>query len=584
MSTFKNVRLTRRKFIKASTTTTLGFAFLPISLCSQKSSVIDVLKTEQLSTILKRKFGDFDFEVTTMGLGGQAALQLTPPGFDPAAIIIKAIKLGINYFDTSNTYGSSQKHYSNAFKELNLIPGKSGYDENLRKSIWLTSKTKMKWGKPGYPERPNVSNSSNGANVKCAVDDLKRSLSQVFGDDKGGYPEGSYLDMMLMHSINSIETNDVLLEGLETPLDPNGNFGALVALRDYRDGTNLTGMNPKNEKLVRHIGFSGHSSPPVMMDLIQRDEFGILEGLLVAINPNDKIKYSMQHNVIPVASAKGMGIIGMKVFADAALYHKEPRWSSSTADLFLEIGTSELPSKSLIEYTLTTPGVHSAIIGIGHIDEDPQKCQLVQNFTGAQITPDGMSETERKEIEELTKTLKPKSNYFQLSKVGLTKPQNLRNEGNVVVWDNAFAGDAPIIAYEIFINNKKVGEVEHQPQTFKSAPFTFEFELKPGDKVEVASVDKNGARATGLLDLKLTTTVLIAEDQIKLYPNPVKNELFISGIAAANSLISIYNAVGKKLEERNANGTHVKFDVSNFGKGLYFARFSDGSSRKFVKQ
>jgi hypothetical protein len=28
-------------------------------------------------------------------------------------------------------------------------------------------------------------------------------------------------------------------KGLETPLNLNENFGALIALRDYRDGTNI---------------------------------------------------------------------------------------------------------------------------------------------------------------------------------------------------------------------------------------------------------------------------------------------------------------------------------------------------------
>ena len=62
-------------------------------------------------------------------------------------------------------------------------------------------------------------------------------------------------------------------------------------------------MNPKKEKLIKHVGFSGHVNPPAMVDMIQFDEFGILEGMLVAINANDKTKYNIQHNVIPVASA-----------------------------------------------------------------------------------------------------------------------------------------------------------------------------------------------------------------------------------------------------------------------------------------
>ena len=489
MSMPKNYPLSRRSFIKVSAVTTAGVSMLSFNSIPEK-----------MPAPMKRKFGNFDFEVTTLGLGGQASLQWTPADVDPVPIILKAFKLGVNYFDTSNLYAGSQLNYNKAFKILNLIPGESNYDEKLRKSIWLTSKTCMRWGKPGWPERKNVNNWSNGMpDVKCAVDDLKRSLSQVFGDNKGGYPEGAYLDMILIHTLNTTDEVNVVYEGLETPLDPNGNLGALVALRDFRDGTNLTGMNPKNEKLVRHIGFSGHNNPPAMVDMIQRDEYGILEGMLIAINANDKTKYNMQHNVIPVAAAKGMGIIGMKVFADAAMYHKEPRWSRDPNDVFRKIGTPELPSRPLIEYSLSTPGIHTLIIGIGQIDDDPMKCQLIQNFYSAQINPNGMPENERKRIEDQATLIKPKSNYFQMEKVGLTAPGNLRKEGNKIVWDTALAGDAAVVTYEVLVNGIKAGEVKHQPQTLKSKPFIFETSFKTGDKIEVAAIDKSGGRAVAQL-------------------------------------------------------------------------------------
>jgi hypothetical protein len=490
MNSTKKYPLSRRSFIKVSAATTAGISMLSLSGWT----------TKKMITPIKRKFGNFDFEVTTLGLGGQASLQWTPADVDPVPIILKAFKLGINYFDTSNLYAESQLNYNKAFKTLNLIPGEENYNEKLRKSIWLTSKTCMRWGKPGWPERANVNNWSNGMpDVKCAVDDLKRSLTQIFGDNKGGYPNGAYLDMILIHTLNNMEEVNVLYEGLETKLDTNGNFGALVALRDFRDGTNLTGMNPGNEKLIRHIGFSGHANPPAMVDMIQRDEYGILEGMLVAINANDKTKYNMQYNVIPVASAKGMGIIGMKVFADAALYHKEPRWSSDPNDVFRKIGTPELPSRPLVEYSLTTSGIHTVIIGIGQIDDNPMECQLIQNFYAAQIKHGGMSENERTRIERQAKRVKANSNYFQMDKVGLTAPRNLRKSGNGIIWDNAFAGDVPVKHYEVLVNDKKAGLLAHKPQTLKSKPFIFETTINSGDKVEVVAIDTNGGRAIALL-------------------------------------------------------------------------------------
>ena len=84
-------------------------------------------------------------------------------------------------------------------------------------------------------------------------------------------------------------------------------------------------------------------------------------------------------------------------------------------------------------------------------------------------------------------------------------------------------------------------------------------------------------------DLLLSTKELVA-NTIKVYPNPVQTELTVTTISVVNSKVSVYNAVGQKLIEKIANGTQVKFDVANLRKGMYFIRFSDGSSQKFIKQ
>ena len=146
----------------------------------------------------------------------------------------------------------------------------------------------------------------------------------------------------MIHNLNTREEVDALYEGLDNT-DPNAErIGALAALRDYRDGTNLTGLNQKNEKLIRHIGFSGHFDPSVNMYMIQRDHTDLLDAMLVAINANDKLMFNMQHNVIPLAKAKNMGIIGMKVFADGAMYSKPAEWSENPKHVVSGVGSESL--------------------------------------------------------------------------------------------------------------------------------------------------------------------------------------------------------------------------------------------------
>jgi len=450
-------RLSRRKFIKTSAVATAGIITAPYISCGRQS----------LPAPMRRNFGKLNHEVTSLALGGQASIQWTPEDVNPVNIILKAFDMGLNYFDTSNLYGPSQTNFGKAFKIKNLIPGQAEYDDTLRRSIFLTSKTHIRWAKGGL-EIDGVNNWTNGPQGSHTIDDVKRSLSQIFGDGKGNYPAGACLDMVLIHSLTNLAEVDVLYRGVSNPDPKEEHIGALAALRDLRDGTNLTGLNPGEEKLIRHIGFSGHYNAGVMMEMIRRDEFGILDGLLVSINANDKLNFNMQHNVIPVAQAKDMGVIGMKVFADGAMYTKEAEWSNEPKHVVRNIGSASLPSGPLVKYSLTTPGVNTVIIGIGQVDDNPENCQLHQNFLAAQVTPDGLSASDREDIEKMARQAKEgKTNYFQIPEGGLTTVQDLAfiqtREGEerkiTLTWNSAYAGNDPIDHYEILLDGNKIADV-----------------------------------------------------------------------------------------------------------------------------
>jgi aryl-alcohol dehydrogenase-like predicted oxidoreductase len=460
---------------------------------------------------MRRPLGRLGFEASTLGLGGQASLQWTPADVDPVPIILKAFALGVDYFDTSNAYGPSQANYGKAFQELHLIPGQAGYDEAKRRSIFLTSKTGLRWAK-GKGTKPGLRGFSNGPQDSFAVDDIKRTLSQVFGDGQGHYPPGAYLDMVLIHNLTRMEEIDALYEGLSKPDPAMENIGALAALADYRDGTNLTGLNPGEEKLVRHIGFSGHHSPPVLMEMIQRDERGILEGMLVAINANDRLQFNMQHNVIPVARARDMALIGMKTFADGAMYTKPASWSSKPEHVVRTVGSPDLPSRPLIEYSLSTPGIQTLIVGVGQISDDGRSCQLEQNLAAAQIAPQGLSDGDRRAIEKTAASVKEgKTNYFQLPRQDLTPPreaavrQEMRHGSRLALlqWQTAYAGDEPILSYEIWRDQEKVAAVPYKPQTSKQ-PFLFEEAIKDKSAhvYRIKALDAGG-RSAATADLAL---------------------------------------------------------------------------------
>ena len=98
--------VSRREFVKLSAAAAAGLTILPGFRFGM----------DQLPAPAKRMFGKTGFEVTTLGLGGQASLQWTPEDVDPGPIILKAFKIGVNYYDTSNLYAKSQLHFGKAFR------------------------------------------------------------------------------------------------------------------------------------------------------------------------------------------------------------------------------------------------------------------------------------------------------------------------------------------------------------------------------------------------------------------------------------------------------------------------------------
>jgi len=468
-----------------------------------------------MKNLFTRRLGRTEKQVTPLGLGGQASIQWTGEGIDPAAIIEKAIRLGVNYLDTSNIYGPSQKNYGKAFKKLGLIPDTPDYNKALRESLFLAGKTHFRTARRPENERFRTDFSEgmgDGFNTQNAVDDVKRSLSLMFGDGKGGYPQGAYLDCIQFHNLNSFDEVDMIFDGFSDPSPHRPWMGALAAMLDLRNGTNQTGCNPGNEKLVRHIGITGHWSTAVHIYAIQRDEKRVIDTLLVSINPSDGQYMAHRNNAIAVAQAADMGIIGMKIFADAAYYHREtPQFSSTPADVYYHVGSEELSSKDLVQYALSIPGIHTVIPGIGHIDDDPRKCQLERNLSSARMI-DPLSDKAMKAIEEKVGNAgKHKANsYFQRPAIGLTPPRNpgverdlshpmFRRNAVRISWDTAYAGTAAIERYEVLRNDEVIGTLPHRPQ-FTRERFYFDDkmdkEVKPGNyKYRIASVDNKGDRA-----------------------------------------------------------------------------------------
>lgn len=423
------------------------------------------LFAQAAATFPKRLLGRTGRMVSPLALGGQASLQWTKPGIDPADIIVRAVQLGLNYLDTANAYGPSQMNYGEAFRRLHLAPNDPHYDKALRASLFVATKTGRRFAQDPNGKGP------------LAVDELKRSLTQIFGDGQGFIPEGAYLDSIQVHNLTTVEQVDQAFEGYSARgTKMPDRIGALAALVDFRDGTNHTGLNPERRHWVRHIGLTGHQSSPVLMHAIRSDADNVFDTLLVALNANDRLCSSHQNNVLPLAVARGLGVVAMKIFADGAYYGKQPRFSRTPDDVILSVGKPEATSSTdLVRYPLSLAGVSCAIIGTGIINRDkPEADQMMANLAAS--LKDMPSAIERARIEQDSAARHgAATNYFQEKTNTLVQPAsvNVRRDGDraIVEWSTALAGADPIRFYNVKAGDKLIASLPFRPQLYR-APLT----------------------------------------------------------------------------------------------------------------
>ncbi len=486
----------RRDAIRWASGAAMATTFLPLS---GKFGAWSHPAEKPLATRLLGRTGR---EVTTFGLAGGNKIQWDLPGDEAVAIVVKAIRAGMTYIETANNYFLSQEKMGAAFEILNLKPGQPGYDHSLRARLFIATKTGLRTALVRGDAEP-VGRSAGGG--KFVLDDIKRSLTQFFGDGKGYIPEGAYLDLMQVHHIDNNPEVDATYEGLENPSDKSlPRVGALACLLDYRDGTNRTGLNPDHRKWIRHIGITGHENPAVHMYAIQRDTMNILDTLLVAVNPNDPRYFCHQTNSIPVAHAKGMGIIGMKVFADGVMYGLEQEYAHRPGQSVPTVGQPDkLPYQDFLRYSLNPPGMSTIITGIGLTDEnnDPERDQLVANLAACQVAQP-LSAREKRDIEQTVADLHgTRTNFFQQPSAGFQPPQEFRvdrkDDGSVhLAWHSAYAAGDLLARYEIYRREERIGTMAYRPQTTR-APFTFRDKKAPsghsgGLYYRVRAIDEAG--------------------------------------------------------------------------------------------
>ncbi len=114
----------------------------------------------------------------------------------------------------------------------------------------------------------------------------------------------------------------------------------------------------QEEGVIRHIGFTGHTSASAMKLAAEMYDF---DTMLIAMNHQQKGKQPFEEQPVPYAAGKGMGVLAMKVI--------RPRET-----------VNELTPTDLVKYALSLKGVTAAVIGTDSVDVLTQNINTIKNF------------------------------------------------------------------------------------------------------------------------------------------------------------------------------------------------------------
>jgi uncharacterized protein len=264
--------------------------------------------TQRLPT---RVLGKTGVRVSILTMGGGSRFLMYKEEDKALEALNRAFDLGINYIDTAFGYGNglSEERVGKVMKER-------------RKGIFLATKI-------------------NKRNGDEAMKILEGSLKRLQTDQ---------VDLIHIHD----------LKGEDDLAAAEAKDGVLPVLYKLRD-----------QKVARFIGVTSHTDPTVLKTALERHDFDCtqmaLNAALVGMKgspkgmiPNTDITTSFETVALPVARAKKLGIIAMKIFGQEAL-----------------VGAA--PSEKLLYYSLSLP-VATAVVGMPKLEHMEENVKLARAF------------------------------------------------------------------------------------------------------------------------------------------------------------------------------------------------------------
>jgi len=204
----------------------------------------------------KRKLGKTGMEVSIVGLGGFHMLEISKE------LVLKLMDIylenGGNYVETAAEYGDGE------------------------------SEQKMAYALNGRRDKVILASKCHARDFNGAKHFVERTLKNLKTD---------HLDILFLHHVTSQSDVEALL--------------SRPSALDYL-------LEAKSKGLVRAIGVSFHGLPDYALKILQSQSLDIV---MTQFNYYDRFNFpSTFDTLLPYARSKGMGVVGMKAFADGYLY------------------------------------------------------------------------------------------------------------------------------------------------------------------------------------------------------------------------------------------------------------------------
>jgi len=288
-------KITRRQFVQATAAATATVAIAPTLGCSGLSSPYD---SKGLPTV---KLGNTGAQVPVMGFGCGSRWMSVADDDKALEILEFALDQGLYYWDTASSYGNDQISSEERIGKILKAH---------REKVFLVSKT-----------------GDRGADK--AKESIERSLKRLGTD---------HLDLFHVHSIESVEDAEQLGEKGKV----------LEVLEQY-----------KSEGVLKHIGFTGHTTAEGMKRVAELYNFDVMMMALNHQSADGTEKF--EELPAPYAMKKGLGVVAMKVI--------RPRET-----------VEGLAVEDLVQYALTLKDFHMVNVGMDSMEVLKHNLEIIKNF------------------------------------------------------------------------------------------------------------------------------------------------------------------------------------------------------------